>query len=134
MSKQRRVAIIAGNGDLASAYKVLNIATTAAAMDAEVGVFFTFGGLQILHRKGSQELPEPSGGAGTRQALEAAAVPPVPEMLAMAAESGVKLIACQMTLDVMNIAADELVPEVAEHAGAASFLEFALDADVSLTF
>lgn len=133
MSK-RRVAIIAGNGDLASAYKVLNIATTAAAMDAEVGVFFTFGGLQILHREANKQLPEPPGGDGTRQALEAAQVPSVPDMLEMAAESGVRLIACQMTVDVMQMDPDDLIPQVSEHAGAASFLEFALDADVSLTF
>lgn len=134
MTKKRRVAIIAGNGDLATAYKVLNIATTAAAMDAEVGVFFTFGGLQILQRHANRQLPEPPQGEGTRQALEAGGVPSVPEMLAMAAESGVKLIACQMTLDVMQMQADDLIPEVSEHAGAATFLEFALDADVTLTF
>jgi len=130
----KRVAIIAGNGALASAYKVLNIATTAAAMGAEVRVFFTFGGLQILHRQANGELPEPPQGEGVRQALAAANVPSVPDMLKMAHDSGVQLIACQMTVDVMRLSPDDLIPEVSDYAGAATFLEYAMDADVTLTF
>jgi peroxiredoxin family protein len=46
----KRVAIIASNGGLFNAYKVLNIATAAAATDQEVAIFFTFEGLNLIHK------------------------------------------------------------------------------------
>lgn len=45
-----RVAIIAANGGLFDAYKVFNIATAAAASDQEVSIFFTFEGLNLIHK------------------------------------------------------------------------------------
>ena len=45
----------------------------------------------------------------------------------------VKFIVCQMTMDVMNMTKDEFVEGI-EVAGAASFIHFASDADISLTF
>lgn len=45
-----RVAIIAANGGLFDAYKVFNIAT-AAASDQEVSIFFTFEGLNLIHKQ-----------------------------------------------------------------------------------
>ena len=47
-----KVAIIAGNGGLFDAYKVFNIATAAAATDKEVAIFFTFEGLNLIHKQG----------------------------------------------------------------------------------
>jgi peroxiredoxin family protein len=46
-------------------------------------------------------------------------------------EFGVKLIACQMTMDVLGIKREDLIDEC-EVGGAASFLEFAADADITL--
>jgi peroxiredoxin family protein len=44
---------------------------------------------------------------------------------------GVRMIGCQMTMDVFGFEREEFIPE-AEIAGAAAFLEFAADADVTL--
>ncbi len=52
-----KVAIIAANGGMFDAYKVFNIATAAAASDAEVGIFFTFEGLSLIHQKAMRQLP-----------------------------------------------------------------------------
>ncbi len=133
MSQQKRIAIICANGDLAAAYKTLNIATAGAAMGAEVGIFFTFGGLQVLHRQASAQLPAPPGMEGIGGALAAHQVPSVPELLAMAREMGVKLVACQMTMDVMGVRAEDLIDGI-EVGGAATFLAFASDAQVTLSF
>ena len=46
-----RIAIIASKGTLDMAYPPLIMASTAAAMDMEVGIFFTFYGLDIVNRK-----------------------------------------------------------------------------------
>ena len=48
-----KVAIIAANGGLFDAYKVFNIATAAAASDKEVAIFFTFEGLNLIHKQGN---------------------------------------------------------------------------------
>ncbi|GGJ10515.1 NADH dehydrogenase [Alicyclobacillus cellulosilyticus] len=129
----KRVAIIASHGGLDTAYKVLNIATTAAATDAEVGVFFTFDGLNIIHKDAAKRLTLPPGMEAYMEGFQRAQVPAVAELLQVAKESGVKLIACQMTMDVMNLKKEDFIDGV-EVGGAATFLDFAYDADVTLAF
>lgn len=129
----RRVAIIASNGGLETAYKVLNIATTAAATDAEVGIFFTFDGLEIIRKNAENILSFGPGKEHYQQSFQSANIPPVSDMLELAMESDVKLIACQMTMDVMGLKRDEFIDGI-DVGGAMSFLDFAYDADVSLTF
>ena len=128
-----RVAIIASRGNIDDAYKVLNIATAAAAMGAEVQVFFTFDGLKIIHKEANQQLPVPGSLQPALEGFKKNNVPSVPELLEIARESGVKLIGCQMTMDVMGIGRAELVDGV-EPGGAATFLAFAAEADVTVTF
>ncbi|GAB7388404.1 DsrE/DsrF/DrsH-like family protein [Bacillaceae bacterium] len=129
----KKVAIIASNGTLDAAYKVLNIATAAAATDAEVAIFFTFQGLNIIHKDGVKALRMPPGQEHIVEGIKKAGVPSVEELLAVAKESGVKLIGCQMTIDAMGIDNSELIDGI-EFGGAATFLDFAYDADVTLTF
>ncbi|MGP4081874.1 DsrE/DsrF/DrsH-like family protein [Pseudalkalibacillus sp. R45] len=129
----KKVAIIASNGELFDAYKVFNIATAAAASDAEVGIFFTFDGLNLIHKEGHRQLPIPEGKEHYQEGFENANVPKIPELLEMAKELGVKLIACQMTMDVMNLEKDHFVDGI-DVGGAATFLNYAEDADVTLTF
>ncbi|EKP94575.1 DsrE/DsrF/DrsH-like family protein [Thermaerobacter subterraneus] len=129
----RRVAIIASHGNIDDAYKVLNIATAAAAMGAEVQVFFTFDGLKIIHKEANRQLPVPEHLQPALEGFKKNNVPSVPELLEIARESGVKLIGCQMTMDVMAIGLDQLVDGV-EPGGAATFLAFAAEADVNVTF
>lgn len=129
----KRVAIIASNGGLFDAYKVFNIAAAAASMDQEVAIFFTFEGLNLIHKEAIYQLPMPEGKEHYAQGFAKANVPAIPELLAMAQEMGVKLIGCQMTMDVMGIEKEVLVDGV-EVGGAVTFLEFANDADVTLTF
>lgn len=47
-----KTAIIASNGSAFDAYKVFNIATAAASADYEVTIFFTFEGLNLIHKEG----------------------------------------------------------------------------------
>jgi peroxiredoxin family protein len=51
----------------------------------------------------------------------------------MAVEMNVRLIACQMTMDVMGIKKDELIDSI-EIGGAATFLEYASKDAISLSF
>lgn len=152
--KKKRMAIIASKGTLDMAYPPLILATTAAAMDIECSIFFTFYGLDIINKKKNKNLKVPSLAnpampvpvpniIGVLPGMTAMAtkmmtgwmnkvnVPSIPDLLEIASETGVKLIACQMTMDVMGIKKDDLIKGV-EVCGAAGFLEFAANADITL--
>lgn len=128
-----KVAIIASNGGLFDAYKVFNIATVAASTDAEVAIFFTFEGLNLIHKEAHKSLSAPPGKEHFQEGFANANVPSIEELVSMSRELEVKLIACQMTMDVMNLEKDQFVEGI-EVGGAASFLHFAQDANTTLTF
>jgi peroxiredoxin family protein len=154
--QQKRIAIIAGHGTLDAAYPPLILATAAVAMDMQAAIFFTFYGLQIL-KKGKADhlkvapianpaMPVPMPNIiGMLPGMTAAAtmmmnswmqkakVAKVSELLDIARESGVKMIACQMTMDVMKIKKEQLIDGV-EIGGAATFLEFASHNAITLSF
>ncbi|WP_394175323.1 DsrE/DsrF/DrsH-like family protein [Guptibacillus hwajinpoensis] len=128
-----KVAIIAANGSLFDAYKVLNVATAAAASDAEVGIFFTFEGLNLIHKEGHKNLPIPEGKEHFQEGFERTNVPSIEELIGIAQEFDIKLIACQMTMDLMNLEKEDFVDGI-EVGGAASYIEYAKDANISLSF
>ncbi|MFC5559460.1 DsrE/DsrF/DrsH-like family protein [Ureibacillus thermophilus] len=128
-----KVAIIASNGGLFDAYKVFNIATAAAATEKEVAIFFTFDGLNLIHKEAMKQLPLPEGKEHYAEGFAKANVPSIPELVEMAKEMGVKLIACQMTMDVMNLTKEDFIDGI-DVGGAVTFLEFAKDAAPTLTF
>ena len=151
-----RLAIIAGHGTLDAAYPPLILSTTGAAMDMEVAVFFTFYGLEILKKDKADHLQVPSVGNPAMPVpvpnilgmlpgmtlmathmmndwMDKAHVAKPGDLLKLAMESGVRLIACQMTMDVMGIKKEDLIDGI-EIAGAATFLEFASQGAVTLAF
>ncbi|MCF6139395.1 DsrE/DsrF/DrsH-like family protein [Pseudalkalibacillus berkeleyi] len=129
----KKVAIIASNGSLFDAYKVMNVATAAAASDSEVAIFFTFEGLNLIHKEGHKQLPIPEGKEHYQEGFEKSNVPSIPELVEMAKELNVRLIGCQMTMDVMGLEKEHFVDGI-EVGGAVTFLDYAEDADVTLTF
>lgn len=67
-----------------------------------------------------------------KQTMRNKGVAGVAELREACIEGGVKLIGCQMTVDLFGFKAEDFIPEVTEYCGAASFLQIARDADVSL--
>jgi peroxiredoxin family protein len=151
-----RLAIIALHGTMDLAYPPFILATAAAAMDMEVTIFFTFYGLDIIKKGKADKLkvapianpampvPVPNivgmlpgmtsmATMMMNNWMDKAHVAKLSELIAMAREMGVKLIACQMSMDVMKIKKEDLIEGV-EVAGAASFLEFASENAITLTF
>ena len=59
------------------------------------------------------------------------AVPPIKELLTMAQESGVKLIACQMTMDVLGMKQKHLIDGI-EFGGLATFIEYSMGSTINL--
>ena len=151
-----RIAIIAGHGTLDAAYPPLILATSAVAMDMEAGIFFTFYGLEILKKGKADKLqvapianpamPVPMPNIlGMLPGMTAAAtsmmngwmkkanVLKVSQLLDQARETGVKLIACQMTMDVMGIKREDLIDGI-QVGGAASYLAYASENAIALAF
>ncbi len=67
-----------------------------------------------------------------RKTMSKKGIAPIEELRALCIEAEVKLIACQMTVDLFEYGKDEFIPEIEEWVGAASFLPRALTADVNL--
>jgi peroxiredoxin family protein len=67
-----------------------------------------------------------------QQTVKAKGVPSIKELRDLCVESGVRLVACQMTVDLFNHRQDEFIPEIAEWIGATSYLAEARKADVCL--
>lgn len=162
----RRLAIIASKGTLDWAYPPFILASAAASMGWEVGIFFTFYGLLLLKPQldaavsplGNPAMPMkmPFGSESFQaidwpiptalmafpgfQALATTlmkktfknkGVASIEELREMCLDLGVRLIGCQMTMDVFGFSKSDFI-EGCEIGGAATFLEFAADADVSL--
>ena len=153
-SGPKRLAIVASKGTLDMAYPPLILATTAGAMGWEVAIFFTFYGLDILNRKKLKHLKVPSlanpampvpvpnilgvlpGMTATatlmmKQWMGEARMPSIESLLETAKKQGVQLISCTTTMGVMKVKPEDLIPEAA-CGGAAAFLDFASEADVTL--
>ena len=149
-------AIIASKGTLDWAYPPLILATTAAASGMEASVFFTFYGLNIIHKDferllkvsplGNPAMPMPvtmpnfvlglPGMAPVATQMMRAKfrnkhVATIRELLESARELDVRLVACQMTMDVFGYSATDFIEGV-EFAGAAAFLASARKANVTL--
>ena len=152
--RRNRMAIVASKGTMDMAYMPLILGSTAGAMDMEVAIFFTFYGLQIIHKKNNKNLkvapianpamPMPVPNIiGMLPGMTAMAtmmmkswmakekVPSIPELLAMCQEAGVKIMACQMSMDVMGIKKEDLVDGV-ECVGAGTYLGYASEAAITL--
>jgi len=67
-----------------------------------------------------------------KQTIRNKGVAGIEELRASCIEGGVKLIGCQMTVDLFGFKPDDFITEVSEYCGAATFLPMARDADVSL--
>jgi peroxiredoxin family protein len=136
------------------AYPPLIVATAAASMDWEVGIFFTFYGLDIINKKKVKKLKVPPLAnpampmpvpniIGVIPGMTAVAtwmmkrmmkkqgMPPVSEMLDTAKELGVRLFGCTTTMGVMGVDDSDMVEGV-ENAGAAAFLDYAVNADTTI--
>ena len=152
----KKMTIIASKGTLDMAYPPLILATTAAAMDVDVTIFFTFYGLEMIKKGNADALKiSPLGNpampmpipiptlVSSLPGMEAMAtsmmksmfnkhgVASIGQLLDLAKESGVKLIACQMTMDVMGVKQSDIIDGV-EFGGAATWMDIAADADINL--
>lgn len=149
--------IIVFSGDMDKVMAAFIIANGAAAMGDEVSMFFTFWGLNALRKakkvkvrknfieklfgwmmpRGVEKLPLSKmnfAGMGKqmmKMIMKKKNVNSLPELIEMARDMGVKILACSMSMDVMGIKKEELIDGV-EIAGVATYLGEADEANVNL--
>lgn len=154
------MSIIVTKGSLDWAYPPFILGTTAAAMGLEVTMFFTFYGLPLLLNDvdklqisslGNPAMKMPMMGmhmgmpniVSAIPGVDAAAskmmknlikkkgVASIPELRELAVEADVRMIACQMTLDLFEYSADDMIEGV-EIGGAATYIEVATQSHINL--
>jgi peroxiredoxin family protein len=153
------MSIIVTKGSLDWAYPPFILATTAAAMGLDVTMFFTFYGLPLLMKDlslqisslGNPAMKMPMMGmhmgmpniVSAIPGVDAAAskmmknlikkkgVASIPELRELAVEAEVRLIACQMTLDLFEYSKDDMIDGV-EIGGAATYIEVATQSHINL--
>ena len=155
----KSMSIIVTKGTLDWAYPPFILGTTAAAMDVEVTMFFTFYGLTLLKKdlnlkfttlgNAAMEMPMmgmhmpmpnivgmlPGVGAAAgvmmKNLIKKKGVASIEDLRETAVESDIRMIACQMTLDLFEYKREDMIPEM-EIGGAATYMERALRSDINL--
>lgn len=151
----KKMALIATKGTLDMAYPPFILASTAAALGWDVQIFFTFYGLQLLRKNLDsikisplanpampmpipmpvmmQMLPgmESMATMMMKKKMKKKGVASLQELRDICAESDVKFVACQMTVDLFDFKPSEFIDGVT-FGGAATFMQFAGEADVCL--
>jgi peroxiredoxin family protein/TusA-related sulfurtransferase len=150
--------IIVFSGNLDKVIASFIIANGALAMGRKVTLFFTFWGLNALRKsnkvkgvrknliekafgwmmpRGSKKLPLSNmnmggmGGKMIRGIMKKHNVPALEEMIEMAIQGGVNIVACQMSMDLMGIRQEELIDGV-QSGGVAAYLEASESSDNNL--
>jgi peroxiredoxin family protein len=144
----KKLTIIAWSGELDRLWPTLILATTGSACGMQSTVFFTFWGLfalvkpekrltgnfwmtralSVLHPPGPHRAKLSRyhmGKAGPwmmKRIAKRYKVPEPKELLALAQEMGVRLLPCQMTMDLMGLSTDDLIEGLEEPVGAATAL------------
>ena len=157
MNEKQKTTIVLFSGDLDKAIAAFIIANGAAAYDHEVTIFFTFWGLNTLRKdqpvsvkKGLLEkmfgkmMPRGADRLGLSK-MHFAGIGPklikhvmkkhnalsLPQLIELAQEQGVKLVACTMTMELLGLQKEELIDGI-DYAGVAAYLGDASEAKVNL--
>jgi peroxiredoxin family protein len=155
--EKEKTTIVLFSGNLDKAIAAFIIANGAAAYDHDVTIFFTFWGLNTLRKdevvktnKGLLErmfgwmMPRGANKLGLSRMNFAGAGPEMikhvmkkhnvltlPQLIELAQEQGVKLVACTMTMDLLGLHKEELIDGL-EYAGVGAYLGDATNAKVNL--
>ena len=156
--ENNNTTLVVFSGDLDKAIASFIIGTGSAAMGGQVTMFFTFWGLNILRKENYTSKKKKSwmekmfvkmmpkgpnklgiskmnmGGLGSRmmkKVMKQKNISTLPELMQLAQELDIKIVACTMSMDVLGIGKDELIDGI-EYGGVATYLGEAYDAKVNL--
>ena len=144
MSDKERACFICSRDTLDGAYPSLILGINAARLGMEAKVFYTFMGVNLVMKGGIEKAKFiPPGVMGAvpgmssiatammKKKAEKAQIPSLPDLMEMAQIEGVQLIACRMTIDMMEIKEEDMEEGVVIWT-AEEFLKYAKDAKLCL--
>ena len=153
---KKKTSMVVFSGDMDKLFGAFVIATGAAAAGMDVTMFFTFWGLRALKKdvttgkglfgrmmglieRGDINKANPSKygfmGLGRwmfKKMMSSKNVASLPELRQVAVDLGVKMYACTMSMEVMEIGKKDLIDEVADYVGAGFFVEEAQNSDFTM--
>ncbi|NNG16908.1 MAG: hypothetical protein HKM89_10545 [Gemmatimonadales bacterium] len=150
----KKVSIIISKGSLEGIYPGLIMANGARMEGIEANVFFTFFGMDAIHKEKSDHVKVATvGNPGlhlmtwlggvpgmsalvTRQmskTMEKLDIPPIPEFIEMIADSGGKLYACKASVDMFGLTMDDFISQVEDVITVGEFYEMAAGGHIVFT-
>ena len=156
MSNGKKATIVVFSGEMDKVFAALIMATGAAAAGMDTTLFFTFWGLNavkkgnftgkglfgrmmgVMNRGGINRIGPSKfnfGGIGRwmfKKMMRDKGVTPLDELLELAVDLDVKLLACKMSMDVMEVTKDDLIDEVEDVVGVATYMKHAAESEVTL--
>ena len=153
---KNKVSMIVFSGEMDKVFAAYVIATGAAASGMEVVMFHTFWGLKAIQKgnltgkgflarmlglinRGGLKVIGPSrfnfGGLGRwmfQHMMKSKGVASLEELQQAAIALGVKILPCQMSMDVMGICAGDCIPEAEAPVGVATFIAHAAESKITL--
>ncbi len=149
-----KVSIIVSHGSLEGIYPALIMANGARAEGIEANLFFTFFGLDAIHRKRYQHIkvaavgnpalhmPTMLGGIPGVSSLltkyfghkmEGLDIPSIPEFVEMISDSGGKIYACKASVDLFGFSKEDFIPQVEDIITVGEFYDMAAGGEIIFT-
>jgi peroxiredoxin family protein len=149
-----KVSIIVSKGSLEGIYPGLIMANGARAEGMEANLFFTFFGLDAIHRKRHEQIKVATvGNPGLHIAtwlggipgmssvmthymehqIEALDIPSIPEFIEMISDTGAGLYACQASVDMFHLTKDDFIEQVDDIITVGEFYEKAAGGQIIFT-
>jgi len=135
--KRKKLAMVVEGGTLDKLYCAFILASTAVSLDMEAHLYFTFWGLTMLVKGAMEKAGLPTEykhlEAQMAKKLKDMKYPTPYEMLKrLKATKLLHIYACSPSMEMFGIKREDFIPEVDQIVGAATFLQIASDADVTL--
>ncbi|RJS49032.1 MAG: NAD(FAD)-dependent dehydrogenase [Methanobacterium sp.] len=134
-----KTTIIVHSGDMDKVYSALIIGNGALSMGMEASLYFTFWGLERLKKDGLEKGPLSKmnmGGLGKKMIksrMEKANVASLERLIQDYKELGGKIIACEMTMEIMGVEKDEMRQDIIDEYGAVgTYIQEARDSKITL--
>ncbi len=150
----KKVSIIISKGSLEGIYPGLIMANGARAEGMEANLFFTFFGLDAIHRKRiehikvatvgnpAMHIPTLLGGLPGMSALathmmskkmDELDIPPIPEFIEMIGDTGAGMYACKASVDMFGMSKDDFVEQVSDIITVGDFYDMAAGGEIIFT-
>jgi len=129
----QQVAIILHSGSYDRVTNALSLASVCMAMNMEVNMLLTYEGLRRFVKECSEDPKQTDEElmGMISKGIEDGNIRSIKDKLAGAKELGLKLFACTNAMSIMDLTLDDMVEEVDDLMGLATFIQFARNAAIN---